>query len=221
MIGKPGEAMPDATCRRYPRTPDLSAAQPRHGRQRSRPALSLIVCPPNPEPYVTAPSATGPARKPPTGRYRAGQRRQRHMPHVTPGRGADRGGTPYRCAQVKGTGHGGRVTKKDIMAYIEDGGAAYNRQPAANRELEPWERPGSGDLFKPTDDLYRKRQTPAAAPAAPPASANPGPARSCPSSATRARQARRTDPAHHHAPPHRRAHGHSKLTYRAACDDGL
>lgn len=62
--------------------------------------------------------------------------------------------------QVRGTGQGGRITKKDIMAHIEQGGVA----PAREAELAPWEQPGSGDLFKPTDDLYKK---PGAAPAAP------------------------------------------------------
>jgi 2-oxoglutarate dehydrogenase E2 component (dihydrolipoamide succinyltransferase) len=53
-------------------------------------------------------------------------------------------------SRIKGTGIGGRVTKKDILAYIEERG-----KTAPPEELPPWERPGSGDLFKPTDDLYK------------------------------------------------------------------
>lgn len=44
-------------------------------------------------------------------------------------------------AQIKGTGRDGRVTKKDVEAYMAS---------APEKELPPWERPGSGDLFKPT-----------------------------------------------------------------------
>jgi 2-oxoisovalerate dehydrogenase E2 component (dihydrolipoyl transacylase) len=48
-------------------------------------------------------------------------------------------------AQVNGTGRGGRITKKDVMAYIEkagDGGQA-----------RPWEIPASGELFRPTEEV--------------------------------------------------------------------
>lgn len=52
-------------------------------------------------------------------------------------------------AQIRGTGEHGRVTKKDVEAYLQQD------QPAA--ETPPWEQPGTGDLFKPTE-------TPQAAP---------------------------------------------------------
>jgi len=57
-------------------------------------------------------------------------------------------------SRIKGTGIGGRVTKKDILAYVE-GKSETAPSPALPEELPPWERPGSGDLFKPTDDLYK------------------------------------------------------------------
>jgi 2-oxoglutarate dehydrogenase E2 component (dihydrolipoamide succinyltransferase) len=83
--------------------------------------------------------------------------------------------------RVPGTGRDGRVTKKDILAYVErlQRGEAAPVKPA-EEELPPWERPGSGDLFKPTDDLYQKAAAPVpAAPpdhvhAAPPAPGAPG-----------------------------------------------
>ncbi len=59
---------------------------------------------------------------------------------------------------VPGTGRGGRVTKKDILAYIERQGKGAPAPVAV--EPPPWERPGSGDLFKPTDDLYRAAPAP-------------------------------------------------------------
>ncbi len=42
-------------------------------------------------------------------------------------------------AQVKGSGEGGRITKKDVLAYLES-------HPAA-QEPAPWEIPVSGELF--------------------------------------------------------------------------
>jgi 2-oxoglutarate dehydrogenase E2 component (dihydrolipoamide succinyltransferase) len=46
-------------------------------------------------------------------------------------------------SDIPGTGHGGRITKKDMLAYIE----------RLNEErLPPWERPGTGELFKPTEE---------------------------------------------------------------------
>ncbi len=90
---------------------------------------------------------------------------------------------------LRGTGLGGRVTKKDVEAYLES-------KAATAPSLAAWEQPGGGDLFKPTDEIYAKASgtlqpapvatptpalrppTPAATPvpAAPPASlATPAP----------------------------------------------
>ena len=77
--------------------------------------------------------------------------------------------------QVTGSGREGRITKQDVLAYIEarDHGAvgtpvaASSAASVADEDLPPWERPGSGDLFKPTDDL--PLSTGAAAPAPTPA----------------------------------------------------
>jgi len=55
-------------------------------------------------------------------------------------------------AQIQGSGHGGRVTKKDVEAYLESRQAPLGVAVAASaEEPAPWETPGSGDLFKPTD----------------------------------------------------------------------
>ncbi|MBI5670175.1 MAG: 2-oxo acid dehydrogenase subunit E2 [Chloroflexi bacterium] len=62
-------------------------------------------------------------------------------------------------SQIKGTGRDGRVTKKDVEAYLaaqENANVGVRHavplqpSPEAETELPPWERPGSGDLFKPT-----------------------------------------------------------------------
>ncbi|MFQ5611579.1 MAG: dihydrolipoamide acetyltransferase family protein [Anaerolineae bacterium] len=74
-------------------------------------------------------------------------------------------------SQVPGSGRGGRVTKKDILAFIEGGqpvAPAPVREEAAPR---PWETPGSGDLFAPTDKVFARAsgQTETPAPQPPPA----------------------------------------------------
>jgi 2-oxoglutarate dehydrogenase E2 component (dihydrolipoamide succinyltransferase) len=55
-------------------------------------------------------------------------------------------GIDLAAADIRGTGRGGRITKGDILAYVE-------RQRLAARDIPPWEQPGSGELFKPTEDV--------------------------------------------------------------------
>lgn len=72
--------------------------------------------------------------------------------------------------QVTGTGSGGRITKKDVLAYLEQRPA--QPQTAGEGDLPPWEQPGEGDLFRPTELQFG-----AGAPAAkPPGSADVPPA---------------------------------------------
>jgi 2-oxoglutarate dehydrogenase E2 component (dihydrolipoamide succinyltransferase) len=59
--------------------------------------------------------------------------------------------------QVKGTGQDGRITKQDVLQFIEKKGAG---------ETPAWETPGEGDLFRPTELMFAA-QTPTAALAAP------------------------------------------------------
>ena len=81
-------------------------------------------------------------------------------------------------SQVQGSGEGGRITKKDVLAYLE------TRQ-VVNPAPEPaaWETPGDGELFRPPEiqfaggipgklNLTRPVAPPAAGPA--PAAALPG-----------------------------------------------
>jgi pyruvate/2-oxoglutarate dehydrogenase complex dihydrolipoamide acyltransferase (E2) component len=75
--------------------------------------------------------------------------------------------------QVTGTGREGRITKQDVLAYIEGRGQAAPPAAPAEEELPPWERPGSGDLFKPTDDLPLAASEPASATVRPAAPARP------------------------------------------------
>lgn len=52
-------------------------------------------------------------------------------------------------SQIKGTGQGGRITKKDVLAYLEQ----REKQPASEQPAI-WETPGEGDLFRPTELMF-------------------------------------------------------------------
>jgi 2-oxoglutarate dehydrogenase E2 component (dihydrolipoamide succinyltransferase) len=61
--------------------------------------------------------------------------------------------------QVKGSGEGGRITKKDVMAYLgmsATGQTAQVTPPEAGR-TEIWETPSDGDLFRPTEMIFAER----------------------------------------------------------------
>ncbi|MCC6613700.1 MAG: 2-oxo acid dehydrogenase subunit E2 [Anaerolineae bacterium] len=80
-------------------------------------------------------------------------------------------------AQIQGSGHGGRVTKKDVEAYLETREAPASAASAPSFAVDaeapaPWETPGSGDLFKPTD-APPARSTPATKPSAPVVTSQP------------------------------------------------
>jgi 2-oxoglutarate dehydrogenase E2 component (dihydrolipoamide succinyltransferase) len=48
-------------------------------------------------------------------------------------------------SQVTGSGRGGRITKKDVLAYIEQ-----------KETTAPWDEPASGELFRPTEEIFGK-----------------------------------------------------------------
>jgi pyruvate/2-oxoglutarate dehydrogenase complex dihydrolipoamide acyltransferase (E2) component len=60
-------------------------------------------------------------------------------------------------SQIKGSGRGGRITKKDVEGYLADGGARSSA-PAA-----PWEEPATGELFRPTEEVFGSAKGPAGA----------------------------------------------------------
>jgi 2-oxoglutarate dehydrogenase E2 component (dihydrolipoamide succinyltransferase) len=64
-------------------------------------------------------------------------------------------------SQVPGTGQGGRITKKDLLAFIE---ARSN----GSKGVEIWETPADGDLFRPTELVFGKVDPQEPAPAAAP-----------------------------------------------------
>lgn len=53
--------------------------------------------------------------------------------------------------RVQGTGRNGRITKKDVTAYLEAHGGG---EGAAGVAVAPWEEPASGELFRPTEEIF-------------------------------------------------------------------
>ncbi len=62
---------------------------------------------------------------------------------------ADHKITDAELAAIKGTGDGGRISKKDIEAFVA-------RHGVATTELPAWEQPGTGELFRPTEEVFGK-----------------------------------------------------------------
>jgi 2-oxoglutarate dehydrogenase dihydrolipoamide succinyltransferase (E2 component) len=55
--------------------------------------------------------------------------------------------------QVPGSGYAGRITKKDVLAYLDE------RDKGLLEEIPPqpaWETPADGDLFRPTEMVFDK-----------------------------------------------------------------
>lgn len=49
-------------------------------------------------------------------------------------------------SRIEGTGRNGRITKKDVVAFLESGDSAVAV------DIPPWEQPADGNLFKPSVD---------------------------------------------------------------------
>ncbi|HEX7589122.1 MAG TPA: dihydrolipoamide acetyltransferase family protein [Anaerolineae bacterium] len=57
--------------------------------------------------------------------------------------------TGAELAKIKGTGEGGRISKKDVETFVGQRGAI-------EAELPAWEQPGTGELFRPTEEVFGK-----------------------------------------------------------------
>jgi 2-oxoglutarate dehydrogenase E2 component (dihydrolipoamide succinyltransferase) len=49
-------------------------------------------------------------------------------------------------SQVRGTGSGGRITKMDVLSYVE--------RTESSSAAPAWEQPASGELFRPTEEVF-------------------------------------------------------------------
>jgi 2-oxoisovalerate dehydrogenase E2 component (dihydrolipoyl transacylase) len=92
-------------------------------------------------------------------------------PHITPVVARIAAEHNIDVTTLSGTGAGGRVTKKDILAYIEQQQEAKEAEPAPTPApvARPWDQPGSGDLFAPTDKIFARSTEEAPQPATTPA----------------------------------------------------
>jgi 2-oxoglutarate dehydrogenase E2 component (dihydrolipoamide succinyltransferase) len=50
-------------------------------------------------------------------------------------------------SQVRGTGTGGRITKKDVLGHVRN-------VPASGSVAPAWEQPASGELFRPSEEVF-------------------------------------------------------------------
>jgi len=146
VIGQPGEQLPPE----IPKKVDLHAIG--HHELEAGPQAPVEM----PASTETAPPAEAPKKK------------GRRGPKITPVVARMAAEYGIDLSKVKGTGKGGRVTKKDLEAYIKQMEAAKAAAPAEKKEeLPPWEQPGSGQLFQPST-LEEEKPAPPPPPAAPP-----------------------------------------------------
>lgn len=108
-------------------------------------AAEALAEPAEPKPVVTIESKTG-------------GRPAREMGFISPVVARIAAEHDIDLGQVTGTGQGGRVTKKDVLAFVE------KRAPAP---VAPWDTPSLGELFRPTEEVFGAKSKPAAASAAP------------------------------------------------------
>jgi pyruvate dehydrogenase E2 component (dihydrolipoamide acetyltransferase) len=108
-----------------------------------------------PEPAATPPAAEQPAQPPPSGNGKA------FVSPVVARIASEHGVDP---SQVPGTGSGGRVTKKDILAFVESGGA---------QQQQPHEQPAAAP--EPAQAAAPAAPAPAKEPAPPPKPPAPAP----------------------------------------------
>ncbi len=140
VIGKPGEMGADATI-------------PVHGK--AVPEATQAVSP-------AAAIATQPVPAPSAGRDHDLGFISPVVARLARDKGVD-------LARVKGSGEGGRITKKDVLAYLE----AQESRTVSSGELAPWDTPGEGDLFRPTEMQFASGVPAAPGKAAPARPAQP------------------------------------------------
>lgn len=166
LIGEPGETAPSGTDSGGSSAPETAEA----GAGASAQALQETAAPPQAQPDLppARPAAQGDgngqkgAAPPVSGR-------SRELGFISPVVARIAQEHNLDLSQVTGTGEGGRITKKDVLAYLEQSQAA----PAAQAEPAPWETPGEGDLFRPTELMFPQSQ--ASAPASPAGAPQPAP----------------------------------------------
>jgi 2-oxoglutarate dehydrogenase E2 component (dihydrolipoamide succinyltransferase) len=131
MIGQPGEAVPDA-----PATIGESVVETSRADQARQPQIHA--------------SANGETQH--TQHSQQSQQAQRYSP-VVARMAAEHS---IDLTQIQGSGMGGRVTKKDVEAYLAGDKEKIREAAPQTEEIPPWEQPVTGDLFKPTSEIFEK-----------------------------------------------------------------
>lgn len=69
---------------------------------------------------------------------------------------------------IQGTGESGRISKKDIETFLQHRTERAPQRSAPTVEtLPPWEQPGTGELFRPTEEVFGKQSSTASPISAP------------------------------------------------------
>ncbi|MCS7251936.1 MAG: 2-oxo acid dehydrogenase subunit E2 [Thermoflexus sp.] len=157
MLGKPGEPVPERPYR-IGHGGEIEPLEEIPAAPAPAPAPALPSPPPIAEPILVARREGGPRISPVVAKMAAEY-------------GID-------LSKIPGTGEGGRVTKKDLLAYIERMQLQPVGAPAVQEvQLPPWEQSGTGELFRPTEEVLQTASAPAAPPTptpAPPPPPSPG-----------------------------------------------
>jgi pyruvate/2-oxoglutarate dehydrogenase complex dihydrolipoamide acyltransferase (E2) component len=160
VIGAQGEKVPTA-----PAGPQAAATG---SQSAAAPAPAPSARPPAPVPAGTTPEH-------PSGEPHNGHGTKRLTP-VVARMISENNISDAELGTIQGTGEGGRVTKKDVERYVAQRsaqpGMATPPAPGKVEELPPWEQPGTGELFRPTEEIFGKPQPAAPTPAP---AAMPGP----------------------------------------------
>ncbi len=140
-IGEPGEAVPEGGAPAQSHA--HAAAQPAEEARISAEPTATVDQPATPAQDTARPASSAPAQPQVD--------RSRDLGFISPVVARLAKDKNVDLYQVKGTGEGGRITKKDVLAYLEKGSG----QPAAAQpEPAAWETPGEGDLFRPTELMF-------------------------------------------------------------------
>lgn len=105
---------------------------------------------PRPVRAAEAPAQPEPGPEPSNGAQAQAPGRDRDLGFISPVVARMASEHQIDLSQVKGTGQGGRITKKDVQTYLE-------QRAQSPVEVPAWETPGEGDLFRPTELQFGAR----------------------------------------------------------------
>ena len=102
-------------------------------------AMAAAPRPAAPAPTAIAPAAAAPAPAAPAGKGDLG--------FISPVVAKMAAEHRVDLTRVRGTGSGGRITKKDVLAHVQV-------SPAVGAAAPAWEQPASGELFRPSEEVF-------------------------------------------------------------------